>query len=115
MRQARRAPHTTSPAGKAPATHNLASISTLARTVIIWKDRGGFRAVGAEAWAQPGPPWLLQPRTLRGPAQVCQEAEGWSGLVGVKPLPQASPAWGHLERTTLSLCPDLLAWGKRGP
>lgn len=46
MREAHRAPHTTSLGPGGPATYNLASISTLARAVMIWKDQDGYGLVG---------------------------------------------------------------------
>lgn len=88
-----------------PATYNLASISTLARAVMIWKDQDGYGLGGwlrprprhALGWPRPGPSCLFPPRDPRGPCPGTSGGRGRSGSGGVKPVPAGSPV-GSVER-----------------
>lgn len=81
-----------------PATYNLASVSTLARAVMIWKDQDGYWAGGRlrprprRALAVPG--WLFQPQDPRGPSPAVAGSRGWSGSASGKPIPAGQPARG---------------------
>lgn len=123
MREAHRAPHTMSLGLGDLATYNLASISTLARAVMIWKDQDGY---GLGGWLRPRPPvhWAGQdPRASSRPGTLRAEpgmsgGRDWSGSGTVKSFPAGSPL-GSVERGPRYPRPgpaglqECVLWGRR--